>query len=57
MYHFNYFYFFDLYWLLGATLGRELQEAILDILAGVESLAVTIIRHGSDWLVYTVTSS
>ena len=57
MYHFNYFYFFDLYWLLGATLGRELQEAILDILAGVESLAVTIIRHGSDWLVYTMTLS
>ena len=43
--------------MLGATLGKQLQEAILDILTGVESLAVTIIRHGYDWLVYTMTSS
>ena len=37
-------------------MGRELQEAILDILTGVESLTVTIIRNGCDWLVYTMTS-
>ena len=44
------------YWLLGTTLGKELQEAMLDILTGVESLAVTIIIHGYDWLVCTMTS-
>ena len=37
-------------------MGRELQEAILDILTGIESLTVTIIRNGCDWLVYIMTS-